>query len=267
MTRRRWRTAFGSGGASAVLVAACLATQALAPAPLAAQEEIFEQGNQLYQAEDYVAAVEAYEAILAGGFESHDLHYNLGNAYFKVGDLGRSILSWERALKLEPGDEDAVANLALAAQLTVDEVEPLPRFWLLSVATWWVDLLPRSALILLVGAGWLSLAGGLTARILTLSDARRRLGAWMVITGAGLVVVLGTNLLVRELGIGHPERGVILVESVPVRSAPAGDDNLTLFEVHEGTRVRIDQSTDQWAEIVLDDGKVGWVRVDALGVI
>ena len=250
----------------ALMVVGSCAAMGGAPS-LGAQEEIFEQGNQLYQAEDYDAAIEAYEAVLAGGFESHELHYNLGNAYFKAGDLGRSILSWERALKLEPGDADAQANLELAGRLTVDEVEPLPRFWLLSVVSWWVKLLPRSALILLVGVGWVSLAAGTMTRILARGDVRRALGGWLVLAGAGVVAVMGTNLFIRELGIGHTERGVILAEVVPVRSAPASDDNLTLFEVHEGTRVRIDQRTEQWAEIVLDDGKVGWVPAEVMGVI
>ena len=244
-----------------------LALAVLLPAPAPAQEEIFQRGNQLYQSEDYAAAVEAYETVLASGFEGHDLYYNLGNAYFKTGDLGRSILSWERALKLEPGDEDARANLELAGRLTVDEVEPLPRFWLLSVVSWWLNLLPRSLLILAVGAGWLALAGGLVTRILTRSDGAKVLGTWMVAAGAAVVLVLGANLMARELGLGQAERGVILAEAVSVRSAPSADDNLTVFEVHEGTRVRIDQRTEQWAEIVLDDGKVGWVPVDVMGVI
>ncbi|MCH7991953.1 MAG: hypothetical protein IIC35_06005, partial [Gemmatimonadetes bacterium] len=86
--------------------------------------------------------------------------------------------------------------------------------------------------------------------------------------GGGVVVlVLGANLVVRELGLGQRERGVILVESVAVRSAPSRDDDLTLFEVHEGTRVRVDQRTGAWAEVVLDDGKVGWVPLDVMGVI
>ena len=79
--------------------------------------------------------------------------------------------------------------------------------------------------------------------------------------------VARTNLVVRELGIGEPERAVILAEAVAVRSAPAEDDDLTLFEVHEGTRVRIDQRTGVWAEVVLDDGKVGWVPLDVLEAI
>jgi tetratricopeptide (TPR) repeat protein len=237
------------------------------PPSLWAQDEIFQQGNQLYQSGDYAAAVEAYEAILASGFESHELHYNLGNAYFKVGDLGRAILSWERALELEPGDVDTLANLELANRITVDEIEPLPRFWLLSVLSWWVDLLPRSLLIVGVGGGWMALAAGIVTRILGRTDARRRGATWVASAGALVVLLLGTNLFVRELEIGRPERAVILVEAVPVRSAPTEDDNLTLFEVHEGTRVRVDQRTGQWAEVVLADGKVGWVPEDAMEII
>ncbi|MDE3006873.1 MAG: SH3 domain-containing protein, partial [Gemmatimonadota bacterium] len=71
----------------------------------------------------------------------------------------------------------------------------------------------------------------------------------------------------RELRVGSADRGVVVVEAVAVRSAPAEDDDLTLFEVHEGTRVRIDQRTGAWVEVVLDDGKVGWMPVGAMEII
>ncbi len=232
-----------------------------------AQEGIFERGNQLNQEADYTGAIEAYEAVLSAGFESADLHYNLGNAYFKEGDLGRSILEWERALVRAPGDPDIGANLELARSLTADAVEPLPRFWLISVVSWWVRLFPRGFLIVVVAAGWLCLAGGAITRVLARSGDVRRLGGWVASGGAVVVVLLGANLVVRELRIGQPDRGVILAEAVAVRSAPADDDDLTLFEVHEGTRVRIDQRTGTWAEVVLEDGKVGWVPLDVMGVI
>jgi tetratricopeptide (TPR) repeat protein len=247
------------------VTAAVLALAALlAAAPAPAQQELVLQGNQHYQEGDYAAAIEAYEAVLASGFESADLHYNLGNANFKAGRLGRAILGWERALAARPGAPDAAANLELARSLTADDVRPLPRFWLLSVASWWVDLVPGTALVALVGAGWLALSAGLAARILAHGRSARSLGTWTALGGTLVVLVLGTNLAVRELGIGRPERAVILAEVVPVRSAPAGDDNLTLFEIHEGTRVRVDRRTDAWAEIVLDDGKVGWVPADVM---
>ncbi len=64
-----------------------------------------------------------------------------------------------------------------------------------------------------------------------------------------------------------PEGAVILADAVPVRSAPAAEDDVILFEIHEGTRVRIDRRTGEWVEVVLDDGKVGWVREEVLEVI
>ena len=204
---------------------------------------------------------------MAGGFESPDLHYNLGNAYFKIGRLGPAILSWERARAAAPGDADVAANLELARSLTVDVVEPLPTFWLVSFVRWWVDLFPRSILAAVVALGWLSAGVGGVLVVLARREDARAVGRWMGYVGIGVTILLGANLAVRELGIGAAERGVILAESVAVRSAPAEDDNLTLFEVHEGTRVRIEERAGEWAEIVLDDGKVGWVPFGVMGVI
>jgi tetratricopeptide (TPR) repeat protein len=239
----------------------------LGPGRAGAQAEIFEQGNQLYVAGDYDGAVAAYETVLGAGFESAALHYNLGNAYFKTGDLGRSILAWERARAVAPSDPDVLANLELARSLTADAVEPLPRFWLVSAVAWWIDLLPRGLLIAIVATAWVAAGAGLSARILARRDDVRRVAGWVAIAGGVVVVILGTNLYVRELGAGRAERGVILADEVPVRSAPADQDDLTLFEIHEGTRVRIDQRAGDWAEIVLEDGKVGWVPADVMGVI
>jgi tetratricopeptide (TPR) repeat protein len=248
----------------ALTVAALVTLMLSGGARLSAQSEIFERGNQLYQEGDFAGAIEAYQAVQAAGFESPELYYNLGNAYFKSGDLGRSILWWERALARRPSDPDAVANLALARSLTVDAVEPLPRFWLFSALSWWVRWLPRNLLIFLVGGAWLLASAGVVVRIWSARPEARRAATWVALVGGIVVVVFGANLLVRELRIGQPDRAVVLARAVQVRSAPAEDDDLTLFEIHEGTRVRIEQRTGSWAEVVLDDGKVGWVPTDVM---
>lgn len=249
----------------AVLLLAVLAL--FTPVHVTAQAEIFEQGNQLYQEGDFAGAVTAYEAVLGAGFESAALHYNLGNAYFKAGDLGRAILAWERARTITPSDPDLLANLELARTLTADAIEPLPRFWLFAAVAWWVGLLPRGVLLVTVALAWTGVGVGVAARVLARGEGVRRVATWVAGAAAAVVLIFGTNLFVRELGIGTPERGVILADAVPVRSAPADQDDLTLFEIHEGTRVRIDQRAGSWAEIVLDDGKVGWVPADVMGVI
>lgn len=251
------------GGILLVVAAAALAM----PRHAAGQAEIFQQGNQRYVEGDFAGAVQAYETVVAAGFESLALHYNLGNAYFKTGELGRAILSWERARALSPNDPDVLANLELARSLTADAIEPLPQFWVVSAVSWWVGLLPRGLLMLLVALAWLAVGAGVALRVLGWRAEVRVLGKWVAIAGAVIVLVFGTNLFVRELGIGRAERGVILADAVPVRSAPADQDDLTLFEIHEGTRVRIDQRAGDWAEVVLDDGKVGWVPADVMEII
>lgn len=256
-------------GASAVALAATtplLAWPAVVPtagALVAAQQELVEEGNRRYEQGDFAGAASAYEAVLAAGYESATLRYNLGNARFKAGELGRAILEWERARALAPRDADVLANLELARSLTVDAIEPLPRFWLFEAVSWWVNLVPRTPLVVLVSLVWLLTGAGLVARILARPERARRWGTRVTVVGATLVVVFGTNLAVRELGIGRPERGVVLADRVAVSSAPSDDDDLVLFEIHEGTRVRIDRRAGEWAEIVLDDGKVGWVPAAA----
>jgi len=254
----------GHGWSCVCLVVALLLAM---PAAVVAQDEIVDRGNAAYQEGDYAAAIEAYEAVLAGGFTSAGLQYNLGNAYFKAGALGQSILHWERALVLSPGDPDIRANLELARSITTDAIEPMPTFWLVSVVNGWVDLMPTSLLLLVAGGAWLAVTLGVMLRVLGRHERLVALGRLSMLAGIPILVLFGGTLLVRELGIGRADRGVVLVEAVPVRSAPAEDDDLTLFEVHEGTRVRIDQRTGSWVEVVLDDGKVGWIPVEAMEII
>ena len=251
-----WRGVFATAALACVL-----------PLALVAQQEIVEHGNRSYREGDYAGAIDAYEAVLAAGFESADLHYNLGNAHFKADNLGLAILAWERVLVRDSRHADALANLELARSLTVDAIEPPPRFWLFAAASWWVHLFPRGVLILLTAGAWLTVAGGTIAGLLARGGGARRLGKRFALGGLAAMLLAGASLAARDLRIGRPERGVILAESIPVRSAPAEDDDLTLFEVHEGARVRIDERAGPWAEIVLDDGKVGWIPATALEAI
>jgi tetratricopeptide (TPR) repeat protein len=260
------------------LASLCLAVALLSSGPeaLSAQEvglrledpsEILLQGNDHYQEGRFQEALSAYEGILESGFESPDLYYNLGNAYFKLGDLGGSILNFEKALSLRPRDADTRANLGLARSLTVDEIEPLPRFWVLSLLSWWTEFLPRGGLILTVVLAYLLMATGLCVRILSRSPKPRELGTW-VLAGSGIAFLLfGSTLLAREGFLGGSDRGVIMVEEVAVQSAPSNEGDLTLFHVHEGTTVRLDQRTEEWNEIVLEDGRVGWVPSGTMEII
>jgi hypothetical protein len=227
-------------------------------------EALFLEGNRQYQENDFAGALAAYRAVRAAGFEGVDLYYNLANAHFKTGNLARAILNYERALRLDPGNADARANLDLARSMTPDAIEPMPRFWLLSALDWWVDLLPRSILAALATLTWLTVSGGLCLRILSRGPGARPLGNLLMAGGGAGLLLFGITLLAKTGAMGDTEWGVILSQEVAVQSAPSAEDDLTLFRIHEGTKVRLDQRTSEWSEIVLEDGRVGWVPTDSL---
>lgn len=244
-----------------------VALMAVVSARAGAQEEIFQNGNRLYQEGRYAEAVEAWQRVREAGFTSAAIHFNLGNAYFKLGRLGPAILEYERAGRIAPGDEDVAANLRLARSVTADDIEPLPRFWLLAAWDWWVDLLPLGALGWATAGSWLLAGGGLVLLILARGPGSRRLGAVALTTAAGTTLLLGLNLAVRELGLGRPEEAVVMAVEVGVKSAPTEDPNLTIFNIHEGTVVQVERHSDAWAEIKLEDGRVGWVPASVFEAI
>ncbi len=234
--------------------------------PAAAQEDGFDRGNALYGEGDFEAAAAAYASVLEAGLESAALHYNLGNAHYRLGRLGPAVLAYERALRLEPGHDDARANLALVTQRLRDRFEPLPRFWLSAAADWWLALWPRGAVGLAVAAAYVAL--GTALALLVLGRPRRarralRAAAW---TAGTAFVALAVTLAAKEADWAHPEEAVVTAAEAQAVSAPSSD-GLALFTIHEGAKVRIDRRSGSWAEIVLADGRVGWLDAAALEAI
>ena len=95
----------------------------------ASPEQLWDRANTAYVNGDYHAAAEIYEGILAQGLSSVKLYYNLANAYFKEGQLGKSILFYRRALRLAPGNDDIRYNLSVAEARTKDNIEQIPEFF------------------------------------------------------------------------------------------------------------------------------------------
>ena len=250
-------------GVPAMLAIAVLVT----PRPAVAQVEFYQEGNRLYQEGAFEDALASYLRLVEAGFESGEVYYNIGNTHFKLGDLAPSILYYERARRLLPGDENVQANLELARSLTVDEIEPLPRFWLFSAVEWWVDLLPRTLLIAVVAASYLVGTGVVLLLILKRGLQGAAWGRRIAFASGAVFLLFGLNLTVREFELGRAQEAVVLQSQVDVMSAPLDDETLTIFTVHEGTKVRIDRLSEEWAEVALEDGRVGWVPVGVLETI
>jgi tetratricopeptide (TPR) repeat protein len=115
------------------VVVALLACGSFANA-FAQETNPFGKANAEYNAGRYREAIELYDQAVQSGQTTAALFYNLGNAWFRAGDLGRAILNYERALVLEPQHPEADANRRLAR----DKARALDL-----PTTWW-DRRPRA---------------------------------------------------------------------------------------------------------------------------
>lgn len=240
-----------------LLSAALLATAVRADEPPLAD---FLRGNQAYAAARYDEAIAAYEALRAGGSESGALHFNLGNAYMKRGDIGRAIASYERAARQLPRDPDVAANLSFARERAAIEAPERPL--------WQRLLAPFAAratggeLTVAFAVAWWSMWGLLLARLLL---SRGRLGLGRAAALAGLAAaVIGVSLAVRLTVLETADAGVVVAAGeTPVRFEPS-PNGTEHFVVSPGMDVSLGEERDGWRLIARADGRRGWLPAEAV---
>ncbi len=220
----------------------------------------FFRGNAAYAAGRYAEAVREYEQVLASGQESGALHFNLGNAQFKNGDLGQAIASYERARRLLPRDPDVRSNLSYAQELA--QTEPVPaRLWH-RLAFPLAFGLTAGELAVLASAAWLSFWVALTVRRVA-PRVRVAFGraAWVF---AVLCLIVAGNLAYRvaELELRHAAV-VTAAGETPVRFEPSSSGT-EHFPVRAGTRLDVTDEREGWLQVRRQDGRRGWIPSTAV---
>ena len=224
------------------------------------------EGDSAYMKNDYASAIQIYEALLNRG-EAADIYYNLGNSYYKAGDIAKAILNYERALLLQPGNGDIRANLEIARSKTVDKVEPVPEIFFVS----WTKSLINSMSV----DSW-AVCGVVCFILLIVSLYLFIFSKQIVLKKAGFIsgiVFLAVTILANVFAnqqkdeLTNRNSAIVINPSVTVRSTPS-ESGTSLFILHEGHKVGVkDGSMKDWKEIRLEDGKVGWVPASAIEVI
>ncbi len=226
-------------------------------------DDAWKRGNDAYFRGDYPAASGAYEQLDRQGVVSADLYYNLGVAHYRQGNLGRTIWAFERALTLEPDDEDARFNLAQARKAidrgTRDKVEGAERepAWIRIVT-----YLSPSAQTWLFVSLYLALFALLFARRRAADDTRPALSAGAALVG--VTATLAGVLLLGRIVLDRIPFGVVLPNAVAVKEG-ADPNYRTSFELHAGLRVRLLEEDQDWVRIQLANGLEGWVRAQDIG--
>jgi tetratricopeptide (TPR) repeat protein len=246
-------------GGILLLLAAAATVRAETP------EELFERGNAAYESARYDDAAVAYETVLKYGIRDPRVEYNLGNAYFRVGNLGRAILHYERAHRLSPVDPDIFANLELARSRRFDRVEAEE----VSAVVRWTraaqDRLgpDRQALVFLVLI-WL-IAGLVTWATIRPSGWTAAVG-WTLAALALATSLTALSWLVTWQRLEGERIAVVLDDSVEVLAGP-GENNAALFTVHEGLTLTVRSERPGWVQVSLPNGLNGWVPRAVLGFV
>jgi len=224
---------------------------------------LFEQGNKFYQQEQYEEAVKSYESILHNGYENWALYYNLGNAYFRLGKLGKAIVNFERAYRLNPDNEDVLFNLNLAKMRAVDNipVSPLTE-WMQKVKY----AMSMSAIIWLTFGFYFLLAILISMRILLRQRFWQRLAKILLVPVVIILLVMSSLFYLRAHEETSVKYAILLIEKTDVLGSPE-ESGTVLFSLHEGVKFKVETYNDGWARIRLANGSVGWVKKDVFEII
>jgi len=225
--------------------------------------EIFSKANNLYKNGEYEKAMELYYSFGEKGLESADLYFNLANCYYKLNKVAPSIYYYEKALKINPTHQDAIANLIFAKRMTIDVIEELPKTFLQRFSVAVIQKLPFDTWALIaVVASFLVTVLFLLYRF---SFSSKKKLFYFNTTILSVVILLITVFFAfKNYDIVQKNRtAIIFAEKIKIKNAPTIKGN-AVFELHEGTKVIILDELDNWKKIKIADGKIGWIPTEDL---
>lgn len=261
------KTSSNSSGAAMLAVLLLTLPASLEAQSLSYPDSLFQAGVEAYTQGDFDQALKDWKDVEATGLMSKELYYNLGNAYFKSGEIAPAILWYERALRLDPSDADVRYNLDFARALTQDKIEEVPEIFFVQWRHALCYLLPSNTwaalclvfLALAVACALLFLLGS--------TSGRRRLGFFVGIACL-ILAFLGWDFAQwqRQEALAQ-DRAIVMRPVSSVKSSPSDGSAKDLFILHEGTRVRILDNVGGYSQIEIADGRQGWIPSGEIEVI
>lgn len=248
-----------------VYLALCLWLGVCNVLPAFAQNK--QEADNAYAREQYQKASQIYSQLLQKGGKSPELFFNLGDCYYRMGDMTKAVISFQRARQLAPGDKKIRHNLRLAQSKLTDQIAPQSEMFFVTWTKDWRDAKTAD--------GWA--VSGIVAFILLLAFTAvylfgqkvwlRKTGFFAALFCLFLTIVYNVFAFQVKALVNDTPLAVVTAAAMNVNSTPSPTSN-KLFELHEGTSVRvIDNSMKDWKEVKLQDGRTGWVRASQLEMI
>ena len=230
-------------------------------------DSLWKAGVEAYTQGDFASALQDWEEVRSAGLMSRELYYNLGNAYFKNGEIAPAILWYERALKLDPSDADVRHTLEYARSLTQDRIEEVPEIIFEQWGHALCYLMPSNSWAVF---GLVFLAAAVAMALLFLlgsTPGRRRVGFFVGIV-CFILSLTGWDFAQWQMREARAQDRAIVMRTVSsVKSSPSAESAKDLFILHEGTRVRVLDNVGSYTNIELGDGRQGWLPTADIEVI
>jgi len=219
----------------------------------------FEKATQDYANGNYEAAIKKYEEIIGDNQESVALYYNLGNAHYKLDHIAPSIYYYEKALKLDPTNEDVKNNLAFANNMTIDAIEATMPTGFQKIrektigafsSETWAKIAVVGIFVFVIFFIWYYFSVKSLSKKALFSVSM--LGAVVFMLSFVFAFVEHRNALKENFGIIFSEEASIKAEPNPKAS--------DAFLLHEGTKIKLLDSFNGYYKLEIADGRQGWVN-------
>jgi tetratricopeptide (TPR) repeat protein len=220
------------------------------PSLLAQADAEFAKANQEFAQGDFKEAISGYEALIHAGQWSANVFYDLGNAYFRTGDLGRAILNYERALALERHHPEATANLQIARdEAHALEIQPSGPERYLQFAS------VNQYTIAAATAFWLAIFA-----MFALIFKRRRSARAIAVSICCLLVLAAAVYAIFTLERGSKGQSLAVVtgKDVQARLATADTAN-SVLALPVGSEIKILSTRGDWIYAALPNNLRGWI--------
>ena len=229
-------------------------------------EKLFKEGNEHYKLSNYSEAISSYEKIEALGLISSELYYNLGNCHYKLNQVAPAIYNYEMALLLNPLNEEAQSNLVFAKRLTIDAIDEIPKTIFQKLDDTIVKKLSYNewAIVNVV----FSVLGTLLFLLFYFSFTPSIKRLFFVTSILSFLLLLITLFFtIKEYAYSNTTvEAIIFSKEITINNAPT-DNSEKIFTLHEGTKVRVLDTVDNWKKIRIADGKIGWIIADEIKIL
>lgn len=239
-------------------------------------ESLIEQADSAYMNDDFAKAADLYLEAESQEGSSSDLYYNIGNCYYRQNKLGKAILYYERALRLDPSNKDARANLAFVNTKITDEPGDRGMF-ISNTVNGFAQKVPANEWAAIAIASFILLLGAIAVYIFSSSIPLRKTGFFGGFVLLAICVL--TNIFASistRYSTSHNE-AVVIEPSTLLSTSPRipKDRSEEAMLLHEGTKVQIidsvttraDSTSMCWYDVRVDNDHRAWIQGSAIAVI